>query len=174
MRGAINVVRRDLAALRTGRAHTGLVAHVMVEAWGSSIPLEQVAQIGVVPPRGLVVTPHDPSLTPAIVAALQQAELGAMPRVDGVRIRLELPASTQEQRDQARQRAAKIAEAGRVAVRLARRDGINDLRRAHKAGSITQARLNGRSKDLQRQTDQAIAEIDALLDAMVAELGQMA
>ena len=165
MDAAVDDARRRLAALRVGRASPDLVADIRVSAWGSELPLTQVAQIGAQPPRGLIVTPHDPSLVAVIERAIGDSDLGARPRVDGNRIRIELPAPTDERRTQLARQAGDLAEQARVAIRLARRDAVNELRRSRAADEISEGKLNGRSKDLQALTDEHVAEIDALLAA---------
>ncbi len=172
MAAAVEDARRRLAALRVGRASPDLVADIRVPAWGSELPLSQVAQVGAQPPRGLVITPHDPSLIPAIERAIGDSDLGARPQADGVRVRLELPAPTNERRAQLAKQAKDEAEQARVAVRLARRDAINELRRSRSADEISEAKLNGRSKDLQAMTDEHVAQVDELLATALAELTQ--
>lgn len=163
MEASVEDARRRLASLRAGRATPELLATVRVDAWGSQLPIDQVAQVGVQPPRGLVVTPHDPSLVGAIERAIGDSDLGARPRVDGQRIRIEVPAPTAEQREQLAKRARDEAEAARVAVRLARRDCVNALRRQRADDAISEAKLNGRSKDVQAMTDEHVAQVDELL-----------
>lgn len=163
MDDAVEDARRRLAAMRVGRANVDLIADLRISAWGSELPLAQVAQLAAQPPRGLVVTPHDPSLVPAIERAIADGDLGARPRVDGQRIRLELPAPTDERRVQLDRQAREVAEQARVAVRLARRDAINALRRQRSTDEISEARLNGRSKDLQSMCDERVARVDELL-----------
>ncbi|MCW2924922.1 MAG: ribosome recycling factor [Thermoleophilia bacterium] len=163
MEGALEDARVRMAGLRAGRATVELVAGVRVQAWGSELPLAQVAQVSAQPPRALVITAHDPSLVPAIERALGDSDLGARPRVDGVRVRLELPAPTAERRDVLAKQARELAEDAKVAVRLARRDAINELRRSRAADEISEGKLNGRSKDLQVMTDEHVARADELL-----------
>lgn len=170
MQETIDDARRRLAALRGGRASVDLVADVQVDAWGARMPLAQVAQVGVQPPRGLVVTAHDPSLVPAIERALADGDLGARPRVDGQRLRLELPVPTDERRTQLERAAREAAEQARVAIRLARRDAINALRRQRAAEEISEAKLNGRTKDLQALCDEHVAQVDELLDRTLAAI----
>lgn len=170
MDDAVDSLQRRLGALRTGRASVDMVAHLQVAAWGSRVPLAQVAQIGTQPPRGILVTAHDPSLVPAIERTLVDAELGASPRVDGPRLRIELAPPSAEGRERLRTTAKDEAEQARVAVRLARRDAINELRRRRAAAELSEARLNGRSKDIQTWTDERITRIDALLAAALADI----
>jgi ribosome recycling factor len=172
MDAAVEDARRRLAALRVGRASPDLVNDIRVSAWGSELPISQVAQVGAQPPRGLVITPHDPSLIPAIERAIGDSDLGARPRVDGVRVRIELPAPTNERRAQLAKQAGDAAEQARVAVRLARRDAINELRRSRAADEIGEGKLIGRSKDLQAMTDERVASVDQLLATALTELEQ--
>lgn len=172
MDAAVRDAQRRLAALRGGRASVDLVADIRIAAWGSELPLSQVAQLGTQPPRGLVVTPHDPSLLGAVERALADSDLGARPRTDGMRVRLELPAPTDERREQLARQAREQAEQARVAIRLARRDAINELRRRRAADEIGEGKLNGRSKDLQALCDEHVAEVDQMLDRTLAAIGE--
>lgn len=172
MDDAVEAARVRLAALRAGRATPEMLTGIRVPAWGSEMPIDQVAQIGVQPPRGLVVTPHDPSIVAAVAKAIGDSDLGARPNVDGQRIRIEVPAPSDEQRKLLAKKAADEAEAARVSVRLARRDCINALKRQRSADEISEAKLNGRSKDVQTMTDEHIAQIDefyARAQAAIAE-----
>lgn len=164
MDGAVEEARKRLSGLRAGRASVDLVAHLRVLAWGSELPLSQIAQVAAQPPRALVITAHDPSLVAAIERVLGDTDLGARPRVDGNRIRLELPAPTSERRQLLKKQARDCAEQARVAIRLARRDAVNELRRSRAADEISEGKLNGRSKDLQAMTDEHVARVDELLD----------
>lgn len=170
MDAAVRDAQRRLAALRAGRASADLVTGIRVRAWGSELPLSQVAQVAVQPPRGLVVTPHDPSLVASVERALADSDLGARPRVDGACLRIELPAPTAERRASLQRQAREEAEAARVAVRMARRDAINELRRLRAADQISDARLGGRSKDVQSLTDEHVLRVEELLAATLAAL----
>lgn len=172
MSDSVEQARLRLASLRAGRATPELLATVRVEAYGNMMPIDQVAQVGVQPPRGLVVTPHDPSLVGAVARAIGDSDLGARPNVDGVRIRLEVPAPTDEQRGKLAKRAKDEAEEARVAVRLARRDCINAMKRARAADEISEAKLNGRSKDVQSLTDEHVAQIDELLATALTAIAE--
>jgi len=162
MAATLAELRRTLASLRAGRATTELVAHIRIDAWGSKLPLEQMAQIAIQPPRAIVITPHDPSLVAEIERALGDSDLGARPRVDGGRLRLEIPAPTQERRTMLKKQAGDAAEAARVAMRLARRDAVNELKRSRAAELISEGKLHGRSKDIQELPDDQIGEIEVL------------
>jgi ribosome recycling factor len=170
MSGAVERCRSTLAGLRIGRPSPELLSRITVDAYGSTMPLTQVAQVGVQLPRSLVVTPHDPQLAGSIERAIRDSDLGVNPSNNGVIIRIELPAPTQERREQLTKVAKLEAEEGRVAVRNIRRDTINAMRRAKSAGEISEAKLNGRSKDIQRLTDEHVAQIDALLAETLKEM----
>lgn len=171
MEAAVAATRQALAALPTGRARVQMIASIRVDAWGSMQVLEHVALIGIDPPRTLVVTPHDPTLINPITKALTEANLGAMPGNDGVRIRVQLPDPSQERREQIARQARDRAEQGRVAVRMARRDGVNLLKRRRAADEIAEAQLRGRTKSLQAATDEAITRVDQALAEFLADLG---
>lgn len=171
MVAAVDHARRELAALGAGRAQVGLVDAIPVRAWGSVVPLSQVAQVAVQPPRALVVTLHDPSLVPAAETALRDAGLGASPRVDGQRLRIELPAPTAERRVELSRRARTGAEVARVAIRTARADAVKLLRRDRAADRISEGQLRGRQRRLQDLVDEHVALIDAALAEALAALG---
>jgi len=170
MDDAVADLQRRLAGLRTGRAHVGMVADVQVTAWGGQVPLSTIAQVAVQPPRALVITPHDPSLVPEVERALADGDLGARPRVDGPRLRLEVPAPTEELRVRLARTAKDEAEQARVAIRLARRDANNALKRQRAAEEISEGKLRGRGKDLQSWTDERIAAVDQLLAAALEQI----
>ncbi len=172
MDAAVEDARRRLAALRVGRASPDLVNDIRVAAWGSELPISQVAQVGAQPPRGLVITPHDPSLIPALERAIGDSDLGARPPVGGGGLGHPRPGTTPQRRAQLAKQAGDTAEQARVAVRLARRDAINELRRSRAAEEIGEGKLIGRSKDLQAMTDERVASIDQLLATTLAELEQ--
>jgi ribosome recycling factor len=173
MADAVEHLKRDLAALDPGRASPALLDRVRVSAYGSELPLVQVAHVTAQPPRALLVTAHDPSLAPAIERAMAQANLGAMPSSDGARVRLELPPPTAERRTELARTAKDLAERARVAVRLARRDAVNELRRDAASGKITTARMNGRSKDAQAAADEHVGLVNDALTATLRALEQV-
>lgn len=170
MDDAVDVFQGRLAGLRTGRASIAMVADVRVRAWGGEVPLSTVAQVAVQPPRGLVVTPHDPSLVAEVERALADCDLGARPRVDGPRLRLEVPPPTEEMRQRLVRTAKDEAEQARVAIRLARRDAINVLKRQRAAEEVSEGKLRGRTKDLQAWTDERVARVGELLAAALARI----
>lgn len=162
---------RALAPLRGGRASTDLVAHLRVNAYGgSAMPLEQLASITVTGPRSLAVAPWDMTTTSAIRTAIEAANIGTTPQVDGDVIRLSFPAPSAERREELAKLAKAEAERGRVTVRNIRRDAINSARRAAKAGSLTEGRKNRTEKDLSAMCDEHIARIDNHLASVLRDI----
>ncbi len=159
-----------LAALPTGRVTPALVEPIQVTAWGGKHRLSHVATVTVEHPRTLVITPHDPAIAGDIERALSMASLGAMPSRDGAIVRISIPMPDEQQRARYEQQARTIAEEARVAVRLVRRDAINTLKRRRASDEISEAKLRGRSKDIQRSTDEAVEHINGLLERVVAAL----
>jgi ribosome recycling factor len=167
---AVEAARRRLAPLRAGRATPELLDNIRVAAYGNETPLPQLAQVAVQPPRGLVVTPYDPSLVGAVDKAINDSDLGARGSSDGMRIRIEMPQPTAENRQQLARRAKEEAEAGRVSIRMIRRDAVNLLKRQRASDEISDAKLNGRSKDIQALTDEHVAAIDEFLSITLAAI----
>src|ERR1044072_1918438 len=132
MAGAITVLKQELGGLRTGRASAGLVDHVQVEAYGSHMPLNQVATVSVPEPRLLSVQVWDRSMVHAVEKAIIASNLGLTPSTEGQVIRLRIPELTQDRRKELAKVAHKYAEAARVAVRHVRRDGMDILKRMEK------------------------------------------
>lgn len=171
MNEAVEAARHTLAALANGRVTPRMLSRVRVRAYGGQLPLEHVAQVSVQPPRTLLVTPHESSILPAVERALSAADLGAVPSNDGRVIRLTVPPPTEDRRNELAKSAKHEAERGRVAVRNARRDRINALRRQQRDGDINERQLNSRTRDVQNDTDSHIAEIEAALAHALRELG---
>lgn len=170
MKATVNAARKNLSVLQTGRAHPELIASIKVPAWGGVSPLEQVAQIGILPPRSFIVSAHDPSLIEAIEKALNEQNLGSSARRDGTRLLLDLPQPSSEQRTQRMREAQAVAEEARIAIRLARRDAINELRKERKAAHISEAKLKGRTKDIQALCDEHISLIETILTNTLATI----
>jgi ribosome recycling factor len=173
MRKAVQVTHDDLGRIRTGRASPALVEKIMVEAYGTSTPLNQLASLNVPEPRMLVVQPYDKSTIGAIEKAIMASDLGVTPSNDGNIIRLPFPQLTEERRKEFVKVAHQRAEDGRVAVRNVRRHSKEELERMQKAGTISEDDLRRAEKDLQRETDAHITEIDALLQHKEKELQEV-
>jgi ribosome recycling factor len=170
MQKAIAHLQSEFAALRTGRATPGLVEKLRVEAYGSDVPLQQIAGFGVPEPRVLTISPYDKGTIKAIEKAIQQADLGVNPSNDGAIIRLTFPELTEDRRKDLVKVARTKAEEGRVAVRNARRQARHELEQLEKDGELSKDDLDRTEKDLEKRTHEVVAEIDELLKHKEGEL----
>lgn len=173
MRKAAHVTHDDLNQLRTGRASPAFVEKLLIDAYGTQTPLNQLASINVPEPRLLLIQPYDRSTIGAIEKAILGSDLGVTPSNDGNVIRLPFPQLTEERRKELIKVAHHRAEEGRVAVRNVRRHAKDDLERLQKAGTISEDELRRAEKDLQRETDQHVVEIDKLLEHKEKELKEV-
>jgi ribosome recycling factor len=170
MKKAIAHLQSEFAAVRTGRASPGLVEKLRVDAYGSDVPLQQIAGFGVPEPRVLTISPYDKGTIKAIEKALQQSDLGVNPSNDGQIIRLVFPELTEERRKDFVKVVRTRAEEGRVAVRNARRHARQELEHLEKDGEISKDDLDRIEKDLEKRTHEVVAEIDELLKHKEQEL----
>ena len=170
MKKAVAHLQSEFAAVRTGRASPALVEKLRVEAYGSDVPLQQIAGFGVPEPRVLTVSPYDKGTIKAIEKALQQSDLGVNPSNDGQVIRLVFPELTEERRKDFVKVVRTRAEEGKVAVRNARRHARQELEQLEKDGDISQDDLDRIEKDLEKRTHEVVAEIDDLLKHKEQEL----
>ena len=159
MRGAIQVLHDDLAAVRTGRASPGLVEKMPVEYYGTPTPLMQLASIGVPEPRTLTIKPFDPSTLKVIEKAIQASDLGLNPNNDGKVLHLNLPPLNEERRRELVKHVHHRLEEARIAVRNIRRDAHNDMRDFEKEKLISEDDLKRGEEDLQKLTDRFVEEI---------------
>jgi ribosome recycling factor len=159
MRGAIQVLHDDLAAIRTGRANPGLVEKLAVEYYGTPTPLMQLASISVPEPRSLMIKPFDPTTIKVIEKAIQASELGLNPNNDGKVIHLNLPPLTEERRRDLVKHVHHRLEESRVAIRNIRRDAHNDMRDFEKEKLISEDELERGEEDLQKLTDRFVEEV---------------
>jgi ribosome recycling factor len=173
MEGATEVLRKEFAGLRTGRASASLLEPVTVEAYGNMMPLNQVGTVGVPEPRLLVVTVWDRSLVKATEKAIREAGLGLNPQTEGQVIRVPIPDLNEERRRELTRVAAKYAEQARVSVRNVRRDGIDLLKRQEKDGDITQDDHRKLQSDIQALTDSTIKHVDEMLAQKDKEILQV-
>ena len=168
---AMEALRRDLAAIRTGRASAAMLDHVRVDYYGTSTPLNQAASISVPEPRLLVIKPWEPKMIPVIEKAiLTDRSLGLNPSNDGAVIRLPIPELTEERRQEIAKNAKHRGEEGRVAVRHARRDGIALLNEAAKYGDISEDESRHGQTEAQKLTDQYVERIEEILKNKEAEI----
>ena len=170
MHGAVEALKHDLGGLRTGRASTALLDPVHVEVYGANMPLNQVATVSVPEARMISVQVWDRSNVGPVEKAIRSAGLGLNPVTDGQMIRLPIPELTEERRKELVKIVHGIAEQGRVAVRNVRRDVMHDLRELKSEGEVGEDDERRAESALQKQTDGAVAEIDALLKGKEEEI----
>ena len=173
MQKTISSLRDELAGLRTGRASASLLEPVTVEAYGSRMPLNQVATVTVPEPRMLSVQVWDRQMANAVEKAIRDSGLGLNPMGEGQIIRVPLPELNEQRRKDLAKVAHNYAEAARVAVRHIRRDGMDALKKAEKDGDLSQDDSRVQSDLVQKATDAAVAEIDQVLAAKEAEIMQV-
>ena len=173
MKKAAHVTHEQLNGLRTGRASPAFVEGLQIDAYGTHTPLNQLASISVPEPRLLLITPYDRSTIGAIEKAIMASDLGVTPSNDGEKIRLPFPQLTEERRKELVKIAHQRAEEGRVAVRNVRRHSKDELEKLQKSGGISEDDLKRAEKDLQKETDQHVHEIDQLLQHKEKELHEI-
>lgn len=159
----IEQTQKEFATIRTGRANPAILDRVEVEAYGSRMPLNQVAMISVPESRMIVVQPYDKTTIGPIEKAIQIADIGINPSNDGTVIRLAIPPLTEERRKELVKVAKKAAEEMKIPVRNIRRDGNEALKKLEKESAITEDDNKKGQNDIQKLTDQYIAKIDELL-----------
>ena len=167
---AVEALRKELATIRTGRAHPGLIEHLRVDYYGAPTPLNQLATINVPEPRLLVIQPWDRQSLGAIEKAIQKSDLGLNPMNDGNVIRLAIPQLTEERRKELVKVVHKKVEEGRVAVRNVRRDRHDELRRLQREKEISEDTQYLGQEELQKLTDGFIQEIERVGEEKEAEL----
>ena len=170
---AVAALKEDFGGLRTGRANAGLIENVMVDAYGSTSPITSVAAISVPEPRMITVSVWDKGVTIAVEKAIRNAGLGLNPITDGQTLRIPVPPLTEERRKDLAKLAGKYAETQKVAVRNVRRDALEDLKKAEKAGDLSQDEQKKADKDVQGFTDEAVKRIDETLKSKEAEIMQV-
>ncbi len=164
------VVANEFAGVRTGKASASLVENIMVEVYGSMMRLRELAGITTPEPRQLVIQPWDVGSLQPIEKAIQKANLGLSPAVQGKLIRLAFPELSQERRQEFVKIIKKMSEDGRVAVRHVRRDALELLKKAKAAGGVGEEEVEVAEKEIQKLTDQYIAKIDAQVTAKEKEI----
>ena len=173
MNGAVATLKTEFAGLRTGRASPGLLDPVMVEAYGSPMPINQVGTVSAPEPRLLTVQVWDKSLVKSVDKAIRDAGLGLNPQPDGQLIRIPIPELNAERRKELAKLASKYAEHARVAVRNVRRDGMEVLKKLEKDHKIGQDEHHKLGEELQKLTDAHIKDIDGALHAKEQEIMQV-
>jgi ribosome recycling factor len=172
MHGALEALKHDLGGLRTGRASTSLLDPIVVEVYGAHMPINQVATVSAPEPRMLTVQVWDRSNTSAVEKAIRSAGLGLNPISEGQVIRLPIPDLTEERRKELAKLTGQYAEKARIAVRNVRRDGMDALKQDEKKSEIGEDEHKRLEGEVQKLTDQTIADIDAAAAAKEKEILQ--
>ena len=173
MDGAVDAMKTEFSGLRTGRASAALLEPVMVEAYGSPMPLNQVGTVSVPEPRMLSVQVWDATLAPAVDKAIRNSGLGLNPMSEGAVIRIPVPELTEDRRRDLTKVAHSYAEKARVSVRNVRRDGMDTLKQMEKDGDISEDEHRQQSDQVQTLTDDIIKVVDELLNHKDAEIMQV-
>lgn len=163
MQKRVDVLRGDLAAIRTGRATPSLLDKITIDYYGTATPVTQVASVSVPEPRMIVVQPWDKSLMKSIEKAIMTSDLGLNPNNDGSVIRLVLPQLTEDHRKSLVKSVHKRAEEARVSIRNLRRDANEAIKKAEKAKQVTEDESKKGVEDMQKLTDKLIKEVDGVL-----------
>lgn len=170
MSKSVESLRHDLTRLRTGRASTALVEHLKVSYYGSEVPLSQVANVSVADSRSIQITPWEKPMVAAVEKAILASDLGLTPNTAGTTIRINLPALTEERRRELSRHVSQEGENAKVAVRNIRRDAIQQVKELLKEKEISEDDERRAEDEIQKLTDQHVAEIDEVVKAKEEEL----
>ncbi len=170
MQKSVEAVVHDLGGIRSGKATPALLDSVKVDAYGQKTPLNQVASISVPDPKSLVVQPWDKTIIGDVVKAIQTAELGFNPQVEGNIVRIPVPPLSEERRRELAKLCKKIAEDGKVAIRNVRRDANDQLKKAEKDKQISEDQQHRSLDKIQEVTDKFIKKVDELVEAKEKEI----
>ena len=173
MEGALNSLKGEFQGLRTGRASSALLDTIEVDAYGSVVPLNQVASVSVPEPRMLMVTAWDKGVVVSIEKAIRNSALGLNPIVDGQSLRIPIPPLNEERRKELSKLAGKYAESARVAVRNVRRDGMEELKKLEKDKKIGEDEHKKQSQLVQETTDSFVKQVDSMLKVKEEEIMQV-
>lgn len=170
MQKSIEVLKTDLAKVRTGRAHTGLLDHVMVDYYGSMVAVNQVANVNLGDARTINVQPYEKNMISKVEKAIRDSDLGLNPATNGDLIRVPMPMLTEERRRDLTKIVRSEAESAKVSIRNVRRDANDTLKKLLKDKSISEDDERRAQDDIQKFTDKAVIEVDKLLQAKEVEL----
>lgn len=170
---SVAALKEEFGTLRTGRANAHLLDQVSVEAYGSNMPISQVGSVSVPDPRSITISVWDKGLVVSVEKAIRNAGLGLNPVVEGQNLRVPIPPLTEERRRDLAKLAGRYAEQQRVAVRNVRRDAMDDLKRAEKAGAISQDEHKRLEVDVQKITDESVKRVDEALKTKEHEIMQV-
>ncbi|WP_157062127.1 ribosome recycling factor [Alicyclobacillus ferrooxydans] len=167
---AVHALRRELVSVRAGRASASMLDRVVVEYYGSQMPVNQVATVNSPEPRQLVIQPWDKGMLTEIERAIQKSDLGLNPMNDGSVIRLVIPPLTEQRRQELVKLVKKMAEESRVAVRNVRRDANDELKKLEKTGDASEDEVRRASDKVQALTDRFVGEVDKAASAKEQEI----
>jgi len=173
MEKSVEVTKREFKNIRTGRASIALVEGIQVDYYNTPTPLRSVANISTPDPRTITIQPWDASVLGEIEKALLKADLGLTPMNDGKLVRMSIPALTDERRDELTKVVRKTAEEGRVAVRNARHEGIDQVKKMEKDKTVPEDQSHSAQKDIQKVTDKHVSMLDEALKHKEAEIHQI-
>jgi ribosome recycling factor len=169
----VSALKDEFSTLRTGRASAGLLDQVMVDAYGSRVPISQVGSVSVPEPRSITVSIWDKAVVIAVEKAIRNAGLGLNPVTEGQNLRIPVPPLTEERRRDLAKLAGKYAEQQKVAVRNVRRDAMDDLKKAEKDSVISQDEQKRMEVEVQKLTDDAVRRVDEALKTKEQEIMQV-
>lgn len=173
MQKALDAFQQELSRLRTGRASLAILDDVRVECYGQKMPLNQVATLGVPEPRLITIQPWDPTLIPEIEKGVERAQLGLNPVNDGKMVRLPIPALTEERRKDLVKKIKHHGEEARVAIRHARRDILEQIKKQEKEGSLPEDESKKLATQTQTLTDEFTAKVDKAIEKKEVEMMQV-
>ncbi len=173
MEGALTSMKSDFSGLRTGHASANILDPIVVDAYGQKMPINQIGTVSVPEPRMISVQVWDKAMVIAVEKAIRESSLGLNPITDGTNIRLPMPELNEERRKEIVKIAHQYAEQARVAIRHVRRDGMEAAKKAEKDGDIGQDEARVLSDQVQKSTDDAITQVDTLLEAKETEVMQV-
>jgi ribosome recycling factor len=163
MAKSVDTLKHDLAKVRTGRAHTGILDHLKVDYYGSDVPINQVANVTLADARTIAVQPFEKKMVQVIEKAIRDSDLGVNPATSGDVVRIPMPALTEERRRELTKIVKHEGENAKVAVRNIRRDAISHLKDLLKEGDVSEDDEKRAQDEVQKMTDKAIADIDRLV-----------
>jgi ribosome recycling factor len=167
---AIQVLKKDLATIRAGRANPALLDKIVVEYYGADTPLNQVANISTPDPRSLIVQPWDPSILADVERAIINSDLGLTPNNDGKVIRITIPMLTEERRNELIKVVKKTGEESKVAIRNIRREANDELKKRNKEGEITEDETRRGQDEIQKMTDRFVKQVDQVISQKEKEM----
>ncbi len=170
MRKSVEALKAELIKIRTGRAHTSLLDNIVVPYYGSDVPINQVANLTVIDPRTLGISPYEKAMVSTVEKAVRDSDLGLNPTNVGQLLRVPLPPMTEDRRRELVKVVRQEAEHGRVAIRNIRRDANNELKGLMKDGEISKDDEHRAEENIQKLTDKFIKKLDAALAEKEAEL----